>query len=797
MTFATELARADRTLWWGVEVSLDAFATIAYRWATHAGDVEGQFFERRIVSLGNIQRGLGNNHLPVASEASFVIDNTDFGVDWLASRAGVEGSLLKARFRVKCGLAAPGSGTIITQAVGTFVCLDFPRRKDGGIQLSLADDSMGLLSDCLVPPTPRDWFDTAPGTTNSVFPSNVGNVEPLCDWDLPAPLQFGRSPHLGIPLCTFSIDRTPVDFKTADDFSAGHRKYIYPILVCATRSTATAAATDVNRLQGVFRSDVQTDPLGYATKGPLDIPTMDGAKRIWKAYKTDTITKDGYDWKLLWIAFDVVAYMAWLNGGRVPSGGGTPVVEVPSSPEYQPATFIPINYNSTGSSFPFAPLRTHFAAFDRFIVSGAPMSNVTGISDLATVSDACNIMQDFVEQYSAMGVGAIDSARFTRARLTTTIVATGGIFFGDAFERGTGQDQQLTNRRSPYGIGTLRRAIAELAASADLDVFVTMDGKVAVVTQGADFETQTAVLPAIDEARTNNVEDHIPSQGERWSPYNRIFLAGGNAGQAGPYDEPSAITSWGRIFSKVIGAKWWWNFNYVGAAQSLVGNVWNYRNLEAVIRPVLSFTTDVAALALELGDYFTASWTRGGQNTVFAGSIFRLESVRINPERGAVDVVAVWMDDFTTTNPFLLDSETLIVRTTPAFGQTCTVTDGSLSVTFSAGVDLVSDGVARGDILRLRDTSEAATGFTRNRDVMVWDVTSSTTLDLRPTSDVDFGTAGAHVIADTDWKIVRGATTYPTSVSDPTNYPSNGAMYGKVGDSSGRFSDTTDANRLV
>lgn len=800
MAFADHLSVDGRLLWWGLEVSVDNFATIDHRWATHSGTVEAAFFEERIVSIGNIQRGLGSNHLPVASSVSLVLDNTDFALDFLVSPSLTPAQLFPARFRLKCGLADPATPTVVTQKVGTFVTLDFPRRKDGFIHLSLADDSIAALADCLVPPTPREWFDTNPGTTNSVFPTNIGNVEPLMDWGLPAPLQFGRPWYIGQGVATFANDRTPVDYDTAGGFEPGHRKYIYPILVLATRDTATITTDDARTLRGVYRADVVNDNYGLAKAPPLEIPATFNNYNIWKAYKTDTITKDGYAWKLLWIAIDVYNYTRWVIStsagytvnNNLPQGL---FQSIPSSPDYPAPNVIKPSPGSPPAGLlpPFIPYRGYFAAFDYFLVNGAPGSGITGKSDLTNVCDPCNIMQDLVEHYSELGASAVDTARFARAQLVTKILATGSIFFGDARERSNNGDVQLNDKVSPYGVGTLRRTIAELAGSCDLDVFITMEGKVAVATQGADFETQTTTYTNIDEERIANVEDRIPSQGERWSPYNRVFLQM-RGGQAGPYDTPDGgVAGWGRVLPRVLGTKWWWNANYEGAATSLVGNVWNFRNLEARVRPIISFQTDLAILGVDLADYFTMSWTRGGQNAAYTNALWRLESVKINPENGSCDVTAVWMDELGDEQPFLLDNEALLIRSQPAFGQTLTVTDGGTTMTRSGGSFLI-DGVAAGDLVRLRDSAEALATFFRNRDVRVASVTNA--LNLVITGDTDFGTAGAHVLADTDWTIVRGASTYPTAVSDPAQYPSGGAMYGKTSDSAGDYSSGA-ANKLL
>lgn len=808
-TFAQHSELDGRLLWWGMEVSFDDFATIDYRWSTLSALVDtgggAAQFEERLAAIGNIQRSFGNDHLPVASTVSLVVENVDSGADWLVNRATVASQVMRARFRLYCGLADPETPTIATQVVGTFTCLDFPTRRAGKVQLTLADDSLGKLNDFLVPPSFKDWYEDAGTTTsNSCFGGVLFDPKTLADWKLPAPLQFGMSPYYGcVPLATWAQARTPVDFGVADGFQAGHRNFIFPIMVCATRDTATAvSAGDVVQLQGNFRSDVLTDDTyQFAKKGPLDIPRThygptdspaagSGVYPIWKAYKTQTITKDGYDWKLLWIAFDALEYLRWLDGVRASSGGASQFptkVDLPSSPDYPPAQLV-----VPGGAVPgVGVVDTYFAAFDSFTVYiGGPGSQVTGNSDVNRQGNAVDIMQDLLEQYSSLGT--VSSTHFDEARLVTHIRVGGSVRPG--LDRAKAELQQNT-KASPYGIGTLRRTIADLAATADLDVFVTKDGKGAVVAQGATFATQTASPLALDEERTGGVEDHIPSQGERWEPYNRVFVAS-SAGLVGPFDDADAITEWGQIRPRVLGSKWWWKLNQYGPDNmgTVDTDVWGLRNLEAKVRPTIKFVTDVFGLNLELGDYFTFSWTRGGTSSVYSAARWRLESMNIIPKNGAVECTAVWMDDLTTEQPFLLDNEDLIIRTTPAGGQTLTVTDGSGTVDRSAG-SFISDGVAHGDILRLRDSTEGATGFTRNRDLFVDSVSGATRIIV--TGDLDFGTAGAHVLSSSDWSIVRGATTYPTAGSDPANYPSGGTMFGKVGDNTGRFSDASAANKLL
>ncbi len=494
--------------------------------------------------------------------------------------------------------------------------------------------------------------------------------------------------------------------------------------------------------------------------------------RIWKAYKTQTITKNGYDWKLLWIAFDAFKWRIYLE-----------MLDNADLDRAMKSSGQKASKANQGDYFGGT-----FAAFSSFNITGTPGSGVYG-----SAGEVVNVMRDFVEYYSSLGAGRFDVTRFAKADLSLKTEIRGSIFAGGRSLAPTTGDQQLSSKKSPYGVGMLRKAIADLAGTADFDVFMTRDAKVAIISQGADFETGTSTYPAIGEVRINTVEDHTPSNGQRWTPYNRAFVQNG-AETLGPYDNQDAIDEWGRVISKVLGSSWWWLMQNGKKFGESSEQLWAIRNLEAVVRPVITFTTDMSILTLELGDYFTMPWTRGGVNSAYASTLWRLESVTISPGQGSVQAAAVWMEDLRVDYPYLLDNETLVVRATPGGGQTLTVTDGSTTLVRSAG-SFISDGLAPGDIIRIRDTSEAATTFFRNRDVKVALVTDATHVEM--VGDTDFGTAGAHVVAAGEWQLYRGATTYPTAITDAANYPSGGLMYGKITDSAGEYSDASAGNKLL
>jgi hypothetical protein len=97
------------------------------------------------------------------------------------------------------------------------------------------------------------------------------------------------------------------------------------------------------------------------------------------------------------------------------------------------------------------------------------------------------------------------------------------------------------------------------------------------------------------------------------------------------------------------------------------------------------------------------------------------------------------------------------------------------------------------------DTTIALTAFTRYRTIRIANIVSDTVAQVVAdlTGDLNFDAPSGVAIAAGHWLIYKGATTYPSAISDPTNYPQGGAMYGKVTDSGGLFSDSSPGNQLL
>jgi hypothetical protein len=197
---------------------------------------------------------------------------------------------------------------------------------------------------------------------------------------------------------------------------------------------------------------------------------------------------------------------------------------------------------------------------------------------------------------------------------------------------------------------------------------------------------------------------------------------------------------------------------------------------------------------LELGDYFKLTWTRGPSiGGPYASTVFKCESITYAPNDDSVEISAVWCDDTQTEQQYLLDDETMLVRSKGGLTGSADGHD-TYTVAFGGTIDLATMGVVAGDILILRDSTQADDVFTRNA---AFRITSTTPTTATVTGPTGLPSIPAGAVINADWSIIRGATTYPTAISDPTNYPSGGVMYGKTTDSSGVHSDSTAGNRLI
>lgn len=756
-----------------VEVSTDYFLStlsvsgVVQRWSTVAGTFASLEYSAGIASVGRHQRNLGADGLMTASTLSLVLDNTDGAFDWLTYRTTVESTVFKARFKVSVALFDPTNPSDSqVQQLGIFQPLDMPSRDESRVFLELADDALGDAADLTLTPSALDWLNHASTTSgNTPWASGVGSLGVGVTWApgfdpvRPLPLAFGR---VSIPL-------RPMVFGDLGTL---------PAAICCTTNTTLTPATPDAWLNGVysdrFGAFPGSDNLAYLDRSPF------------------SILKDGRSWRIWLVQFNLNAMRdsAWVMqgvlGGELGSGSSV------NRKALAEAFFQRIG-NLTcnmwpGSSFTYT----------------APPSGFTAVA-LANVTCA-DVARDLLFRYARTGV-QIDSTSFddVSAHLPA---ARAAVYVGDVGTRSSVQSQPTVVAEA----GQLRGIIRGLCQAGGFDLATLANGAVRALANTATYAAYVGAVGAsvqrIDEERIveGSLRFRIPSQGQRWAPYNRAFIDFGDSagyltpGRNGPFDHASNISSWGRPFTRVIDAA-------LSDVSQGIGDIWSGSvvgfgqadaqfPLESKVRPVVTFRYGLEALRLDLGDYFIMSATRGAQTTLldtYTDAIWKVEALNFTPESGQVEVTAVWSSDLLTEIPFLLDDETLIVRadssTYGGGGVTASVTN-SKTVTFSGG-NLNTAGVVAGDILVLMDGTEGATAFERNRGLAIDVINSATSLDT-----VESVMSAAGPVAVSTWKILKGHTTYPTSGA---NYSDGSRMYGKGADAkdAGVYSNGDAANRLT
>lgn len=774
---------------WGVlvDVSTDYFVTtlevsgVAQKWATATGrynNPSNNFYLGNIAAVGRHQRALTADGTMAASTISLVLDNTDGALDWLTAPSTVASTVFKARFRVYVVAFDPSNPTDNqVQLLGTFQPLDMPTRDESKVTLELVDDALGDASELSLSPSLRSWLDHASTTSSNtpwaaspgVFAAGCG---PALDETRPLPLAFG-SRH--IPLRQL----VHVD-----------QRYC-PFVLCCTTDIGVPATTPESALVQI-RCENPAFPI---------IPLNAGLCFLDRS--PFTITRDGRDWRIWLVQFDMVGILnsAWAMTTVLAGEFGAP------------------GSNGTAPGFRRAVFDAFFAKLGQLRAQAYPLSahtygtHPTGYDGannpawMPTIT-CLNIARDLINEYARPGAAA-DATSFDSVNAANPN-STGSVYVGEVGGRSM-------NRREAVSVsegGQIRALLRGLCQAGMFDLTVFSGGQVGAVAATATYADYYAAgnLTAlrIEETRVvaDSVRVRVPSQGQRWAPYNRVFVEVGegfesiNPGRHGPFDHQPNFTDWGRPLTKTI------DITYSDVAEFIDrplndGNI-NSTNVQLVgfakiearfpveskVRPVVSFRTGLEALALNIGDFFLMDITRGGNLSLldtYEDAFWKVEELNLIFESGQVEVTAVWSSDILTEIPFLLDDETLITRTTSA---TCGDGDTASDDTFTlagGGSDFAAEGVVAGDILVLQDANEAADEFDRNRGVRIIARTAADQLQLAEVIN-----SGVTV---STWKILRGFTTYPSS---GVNYPDGSRVYGKAADvkNAGNFSDAQLANQI-
>lgn len=789
MTFATEVVKPDRGRALRFDFSYDDFSTVTYRLSDVEGKLDGtNWYTPRVVSCGAFRRALGQNRIAASGGFELVIANTDGAYDAFCNRTSLDDTAkLRVRAYVVLYDTTPPVTSFTSQQLGEYVVDRWPKRTNDVIRLQLADDILGALSQGVTLPTFSDWSAVGTAATN---PTKNGAGYPD-SYNIYSPVQlcFGEDWHLAFP-----------HFIPRDPDAAFTDEVIVPI--CCTTDTATAAAdSEISEVRIQLYSEEGGE------RGPLlDVPysyTYAG-DRLWTVGRSPTITKDSKSFKIIYLRVNVVAFYAWMYTyhrqfmdialSADAEGNSTNAIVDPWFARMGNYPEDTLN-NAGGSSNTARQYQGSVARVQHWYIKGYPLSARTYTS--TAQQHACDIAKDFVTQYTKGTFACDETSRAATKHLRAGARAS-GVVQPWTEDKGGGRKAVRTT--------AMRVALTQLCQSSDFDVFANWDGDIGFSTDGFSFELAAQLVagttPTLEEAKLLSLEEWIPSNGERGAPFNRLYFEGGRASPAdgldvpfqGPWDFDSSYSTGVAIASRVIEATYQQGWRPVAQQRLTSGsNPLTSRILEVESRPRIRFRYPLDALRLDLGDYFYLPWGRNVGSPYATAQLWQAESLVYSPQDDTVEIEAAWRNSLTTDYGYLLDDMTMAVRTYATFGRDATVTDASLTVTFASG-DLYADGVETGDVLVLQDTTQADDVFTRNRAMLVSGVLSATSLRV-DTSDTDFDAPGGTTVSN--WTIYRGATTYHTAVSDPTNYPSGGTMYGKATNTSGAFSDASTGNRLL
>lgn len=783
MAFNDDVTKDGRGRALRVDISTDSFSTVAYRYSDVAGTLDGtNWYEPRVVNAPTVRRALGNNRIATAGGCELEFSNPDGGVDWLCGRESISAAS-KVKMRLYVVLYDPAAPTSFTsKLLGEFFLEGWPVQDSDKVRVKLADAFLAPLSAGAALPTIADWAAVGTPSNN---PLRAGGGSGLPSYGLPDVL----SPDTPIQLAFGEdwVEALP-HVLPWENTTYGKGKIILPLFT--TTSAAAAAAADVTNL----RVEVMAPALdGTDTVRLIDIP----ATNTWSVEKSPAITKAGRTFYVVYLVVSATfggMELDPLYGLQAPP---TPVPEAYASTQaalrgrYRYSGGYPsgaVDWHSGPRSSDFgSSYATHAARALRWWVKGPSLS---ARETVGPQQHPVDVVIDLVEQY-APGSLVVDATSAARVKA------------GTPHARAAGVVQPWREFRPGQPPPSMRQVLSAVAQSADMDVYVTWAGTIGLASDVWDFTTATqeASLVTIPESRIAGQTRWVASAGERGAPFNRLYFEGGRpydaegreAPFAGPFDfdfgdDGIHVALADRVLECILSQGW---RPWAQTAQS----PWYWRNIDARARDRVSFTIGLDGLQLDLGDYFLLEWGSNRSAPYASAAVFQVESLTYAAGDDVVQIEAIWRDDTTDSrHGYLLDDESLLVRT-KSDTSTIDLDLGAGTVTMNnAGMAWSDPGfeVEPGDILVVRDSTEAATAFVRNGSWRIVSLDTDQQATITPTGSGTF--TG---ILNDDWYIVRGATTYHTAVSDPTNYPDGGEMYGKVTDSNGDFSDTTEGNRLI
>lgn len=780
-----------------VDASSDDFATVTYRWADRVIDDGTNVWDARVLSLGDIQRSLGEARLATSASASLELDNTDGALDALVTGTSFGALRFRIYLVVFVEVAQPSTPTLETRLLGEFTMATPARDADGRLSLSLGDDMMTRIGAGLMLPTFRDWFAVGTASNNPLIPStadeleNVVGLPDVLSFDTPIQLAFGEDwlqalPHI---LCPFN-----------DNYSA---EVIVPLYSTVDLSAVSQSLVDRLRIEWreIFQHtsgspttwrDIPRDYVRPSTNPQFP----NGAN--WLVEKSPTITKGGRDFQIVYLRVKTHLGIGWPVSAPVPgqSGADHSNASLEAYDDFQDLGGYQSRFVQAmdpGDSVWVKFYRTDACRVLRWFVMAAPKSQITNAPALGAPSHAVDVATDLVTEYLS---GSVDATTAARVKGGNPNAACSGVV------------HPWTERQNyepvPGTPNTLRQVMTKLAQSSDIDFFINWSGQLAFASDvwawlAVGGSAAISALATYDETDVSGLARWLPSEGERWAPFNRIYLEGGKPYPPenlevpfqGAFDIASTqlddlVPQETRILETTLQQGW-------RPYRQQKDTPLNYRQADGSARWRISFKTHILFLQHDLGDYFRLTWRRDSSSpALYEGTVFQIEALTYSAATNEVTVEAIWRDDARTTRQYILDDENNFLIEMPDPPTDADVFDlgGDCWVTTSGGFLLT---VSVGDLFEIRyDPANPDPSW----NVGVWVIADVDGGDVRLLQHPD-GTRPAPSLPQTipaaDWRVIHS----PLTISDLTNYPNGVRVYGCVTDIDGTLSDDSLGNKIL
>ncbi len=318
--------------------------------------------EQLIVSVSNVQRGLGTDHFPQAADVEIVLDNRDGDADWLVDQ-DTAADVHKAICRLFVGAYETETpGLVAWQQLGEYYIASKPIRTRETVSFGITENIRGLLVDLSPLPTVQDWLDSGNSPfTELLYGFYTVVPEYLSQEDLKRviPLRFGRE----------YISEKAI-FYTLGFWQSVH-------VLSASLSSETPE---------ILKHWVVM-PSGFVCEVPQTVPEIPGTN-IWEAETHGPVTKNGVDYYIHCIKMSHLAYSYISSRER--------------NAEWNP-NWTYVNDDKAAS---------------RFIAIAAPLASTAEEVDETAQTSPAQVIRDIICNYSLAGASYLNEESLLRLEQT-------------------------------------------------------------------------------------------------------------------------------------------------------------------------------------------------------------------------------------------------------------------------------------------------------------------------------------------------------------------------------------------